>query len=164
VILLGRIFTKLAQVLNNICESTIWFDSTNNIKFFLPRVSPSMGPIFLMWLLLNNKILFLLPVMSRTDYIFLDPCPKQTWVCWLAFTTSVFITLNLLHSLITASYADNLWHLDFEFFGLHHLSELFCSLTLLLTFLVFSAPICSLAISSPCSRCVILSSCCFECL
>jgi hypothetical protein len=97
---------------NNICDRSTWFDNTNNIKFFTQGL-PKHGPIFLAWLLPNNKILFLLPVMSGTDFIFLDPCPKWTWVCWWTFTMFVFSTLNLLLSSTIASSAENLQHLDF---------------------------------------------------
>jgi hypothetical protein len=102
----------------------------------------------------------LLPVLSGKDFLFLDPCPKRTWAWCSTFTVSIFSTLNLLVSSTTASSAENLWRLDFEFFGLHQLSELFSSPIVLLTLLVFSALISYLAISSSCSRCLIPSYWC----
>jgi hypothetical protein len=66
--------------------------------------------------------------MFGRDFIFLDPCPKWTCVCWPTFTAVYFQHTESVVQFNNASSAENLWHLDFEFFGLHQLSQLFFSL------------------------------------
>jgi hypothetical protein len=60
-------------------------------------------------------------------------CFNKTGLCWPTFSVCVSSTLNLLFSRTwEASLAENLRHLDFEFFGLIQVSNLPCSLLLLL--------------------------------
>jgi hypothetical protein len=117
-ILLGKVFTKLPNILNNICKRSIWLKilQSSNLE---PRISWDICPIPITWLSKQYYLSFLVTFqailsffVSKFTTLVLTPlcfCFSRPGLCWTDTSVSVSSTMNLLLSCSWGgSWAENL--------------------------------------------------------